>query len=89
MRLCLPHAFLRGRRAVCRYARCLCRPGVQDDCLTLCEALGDASAAQALAAQLGCSSLSALIPCAQGELSLAQSIGDPLPIPLHLGFDFD
>ena len=43
----------------------------------------------ALATQLGCSSLSALIPCAQGELSLAQSIGDPLPIPLHLGFDFD
>ena len=63
--------------------------GVQDDCLTLCEALGDASAAQALAAQLGCSSLSALIPSAQGGTALAQAIGDPLPIPLHLGFDFD
>ena len=63
--------------------------GVQDDCLTLCEALGDASAAQALAAQLGCSSLSALIPSAQGGTALAQAIGDPLLIPLHLGFDFD
>ena len=63
--------------------------GVQEDCLTLGEALGDASAAQALATQLGCSSLSALIPCAQGGTALAQAIGDPLPIPLHLGFDFD
>ena len=23
------------------------------------------------------------------ETALAQAIGDPLPIPLHLGFDFD
>ena len=63
--------------------------GVQDDCLTLCEALGDASAAQALATQLGCGRLSALVPSAQGGTVLAQAIGDPLPIPLHLGFDFD
>ena len=71
-------------------ARAACAvTGVQDGCLTLCEALGDVSAAQALAAQFGCGSLSALVPCAQGELSLAQSIGAPLPSPLHLGFDFD
>ena len=63
--------------------------GAQDDCLTLCEALGDASAAQALATQLGCGRLSALVPSAQGGTVLAQAIGDPLPIPLHLGFDFD
>ncbi len=63
--------------------------GVQDDCLTLREALGDASAAQALATQLGCGRLSALVPSAQGGTALAQAIGDPLPIPLHLGFDFD
>lgn len=71
-------------------ARAACAvTGVQDGCLTLCEVLGDASTAQALAAQLGCGSLSTLVPCAQGELSLAQSIGAPLPAPLHLGFDFD
>ena len=71
-------------------ARAACAvTGMQDGCLMLCEALGDASAAQALAAQLGCGSLSALVPCAQGELSLAQAIGAPLPAPLHLGFDFD
>ena len=71
-------------------ARAACAvTGVQDGCLTLCEALGDASSAQALAAQLGCGRLSALVPCAQGELSLAQAIGAPLPAPLHLGFDFD
>ena len=52
-------------------------------------AASDASAAQALAAQLGCSSLSALIPSAQGGTALAQAIGAPLPAPLHLGFDFD
>ena len=45
--------------------------------------------AQALATQLGCGRLSALVPSAQGGTALAQAIGDPLPIPLHLGFDFD
>ena len=48
-----------------------------------------AAAAQALATQLGCGRLSALVPSAQGGTALAQAIGDPLPIPLHLGFDFD
>ena len=36
-----------------------------------------------------CGRLSALVPSAQGGTALAQAIGDPLPIPLHLGFDFD
>lgn len=63
--------------------------GRQGQCFMLSEMLGNAAPVQALAAQHGCDTLSALTSCHYGGLPLAQSIGKPLPAPLHLGFDFD
>lgn len=63
--------------------------GRQAQCLMLSEMLGDAVPVQALAAQQHCHTLCALTSCRDGALPLAQSVGKPLPAPLHLGFDFD